>query len=314
MARQNSRRREAARIVTRAIKHKERRDEEAEALDGIKAEMIAEAEAAGINTIRKTHPATGEQLVVYRSRSGSPIDEAQLAELIGMIRPELADRLFPESRRRSADWDQIREFLAREQPTREQHAEIDDATVAQVVAALPADVANRLFPPLRRGRNWPEIERFLADEQPALRDIRRIAAEGISNAVYNPALAQRRIVEAMDQDSAWALRTGPPKRVFCVECATALIEPKAGIRLCDEHRKWYRIPSFLRAVERGISEADIDRFNDERRRAYRKGWLRQDCRDEWEANNTRAARARIKRAREVAEASQDLEADGDRRN
>ena len=232
MARQNPRRSTANQVGSKAVRHKGRRETEAEALARIKDEMKREANETGATVLRKTNATTGQRIVLATQRSGAPVDEAAIGPITSLLDERHANRLFPPVTRRGFDWEAIGTFLSREFPKR-------------------------------------------SDE----------------------ALAQRRIVEAIEQRTTWSFNIYDAKRIYCIECAEILAVPKNGINLCDEHRQWYKIPSLARALAADRPYVTLKQFNDERRKRGRAGWLRAEFVEAWEANNTREARRRIRETR-----------------
>lgn len=235
MPHQNERRRTANAVVAKAVRHHERKEAEVEELSRIRMEMIHEALETGATVIRKTHATTGQRIVLATQRTGAPIDESSIGEIVSLLDEETADRLFPPVTRRRFDWPAIQGFIGRE-----------------------------------FGKKSDE------------------------------ALAQRRIVELVEQRSHWRFQVHDAQKLFCIDCAEILTAPRGGIHLCDDHRQWYKIPSLSRALAADDPVVTLKQFNDERRKAVRAAWLRADHIEEWEANNTRESRRRIKERRSEA--------------
>lgn len=109
-------RRTDSRTVRRAIRRKEQRTDATQDLEQIKLDMIAELSAAGVTTLHKVDPNTGQRIVLCSQRKGSPVDEARIADVLDLLTPEIADRLFPPVTRRTWDWPAIQDFVNREYP------------------------------------------------------------------------------------------------------------------------------------------------------------------------------------------------------
>ncbi len=217
MNRQNSRRRKGAQVVSKAIRHRKRRDIETGELARIKGDLVKRATDEKVRTLTEVHRRTGQRITVHQQRQGSPVEDDAIGDITKLLPDETADKLFPPVTRRGFDWDKIDEFLAREFPK-------------------------------------------TSDE----------------------ASAQRRLVEAIEQDTSWTLRIHDPEKVLCLECDEELIAPETYY-LCDEHRKWYKTGPLTLAINRG--EVTLKKFNDRRQKRFRAKWLKSAYVADWDANN-----------------------------
>jgi len=125
----------SARIVSRSVRQKLRRDDASAELGFTKAELIEEAKRAGVTTLVRVHPRTGQRVVLSGRRTGT-FDETAKAGIIDLLGPIVAEDLFPIISHRGHNWDRIDEFLTREHPKNSNHA----LAARQIAAAVENNV------------------------------------------------------------------------------------------------------------------------------------------------------------------------------
>ena len=152
---------------------------------------------------------------------------------------------------------------------------VDAAHIERLVPTVGDELADRLFPPIvRRSTDWDAVQRFLsADHAPGSRE----------------ALAARELVSVVDNEASWAMKITDPAPRACLECDAEVPETEV-LRLCREHRPWYKVSYLMMKLAKGDGEVELRKFNDKRRTRYRARFLTKAGAAAWRERETMSNR------------------------
>ncbi len=134
----------------------------------------------------------------------------------------------------------------------------EETHINELVPVLGEALSERLFPTTtRRSADWGAVQEFLAADHPA---------------GSREASAARAVASVVDNRTSWGMKISDPTPRGCLECDAEVPESEP-LRLCRQHRSWYKISYLMMKLAKGDGEVELRKFNDKRRTRYRARFL-----------------------------------------